>query len=101
MSHERDSYLLQTNCESMNLYSIYPECFENFDELTLYIIRLNDPIGIIISIAPVNWTALGQSMMTSSNENIFRVTGPLCGEFIGHRRIPCTNVSDSELRYFV
>ena len=26
--------------------------------------------------------------MTSSNENIFRVTGPLCGEFIGHRKIP-------------
>ena len=23
-------------------------------------------------------------MMTSSNENIFRVTGPLCGEFTGH-----------------
>ena len=25
------------------------------------------------------------SMMTSSNGNIFRVTGLLCGEFIGHR----------------
>ena len=25
------------------------------------------------------------SMMTSSNGNIFRVTGPLCGEFTGHR----------------
>ena len=24
-------------------------------------------------------------MMTSSNGNIFRVTGPLCGEFTGHR----------------
>ena len=23
--------------------------------------------------------------MTSSNDNIFRVTGPLCGEFTGHR----------------
>ena len=27
-------------------------------------------------------------MMTSSNGNIFRVTGPLCGEFTGHRWIP-------------
>ena len=27
-------------------------------------------------------------MMTSSNENIFRVTGPLCGEFTGDRWIP-------------
>ena len=25
------------------------------------------------------------TMMTSSNKNIFRVTGPLCGEFTGHR----------------
>ena len=29
-------------------------------------------------------------MMTSSNGNIFRVTGHLCGEFTGHRWIPCT-----------
>ena len=28
------------------------------------------------------------SMMTSSNGNIFRVTGPLCEEFTGHRWIP-------------
>ena len=28
------------------------------------------------------------SMMTSSNGNIFRVIGPLCGEIIGHRWIP-------------
>ena len=29
-------------------------------------------------------------MMTLSNGNIFRVTGPLCGEFAGNRRIPLT-----------
>ena len=29
-------------------------------------------------------------MMTSSNGNIFHVTGPLCGEFTGHRWIPLT-----------
>ena len=29
-------------------------------------------------------------MMTSSNGNIFRVTGRLCGEFTGHRWIPLT-----------
>ena len=27
-------------------------------------------------------------MMTSSNRNIFRVTGPLCGEFTGHCEFP-------------
>ena len=29
-------------------------------------------------------------MMTSSNGNIFRVTGPLCGDFTGDRWIPLT-----------
>ena len=40
------------------------------------------------------------STMTSSNGNIFRVTGPLCGEFIGHRWIPLTKASDAELWCF-
>ena len=33
---------------------------------------------------------VGNYIMTSSNGNIFRVTGPLCGEFTGHRWIPLT-----------
>ena len=41
------------------------------------------------------------SMMTSSNGNIFRVTGPLCGEFTGLRWIPRTKASDAELWYFL
>ena len=36
-------------------------------------------------------------MMTSSNGNIFRVTGPLWGEFTGNRWIPLTKASDAEL----
>ena len=36
-------------------------------------------------------------MMTSSNGNIFRVTGHLCGEFTGPRWIPRTKASDAEL----
>ena len=35
--------------------------------------------------------------MTSSNGNIFRVTGHLCGEFIGPRWIPHTKAGDAEL----
>ena len=39
--------------------------------------------------------------MTSSNGNIFRVTGHLCGEFTGPRWIPRTKASDAELwRFF-
>ena len=40
-------------------------------------------------------------MMTSSNGNVFRVTGPLCGEFTGDRWIPLTKVSDVELWRFL
>ena len=36
-------------------------------------------------------------MMTSSNGNIFRVTGHLCGEFTGPRWIPRTKAGDAEL----
>ena len=36
-------------------------------------------------------------MMTSSNGNIFRVTGHLCREFTGPRWIPHTKASDVEL----
>ena len=39
-------------------------------------------------------------MMTSSNGNIFHVTGNLCGEFTGHWWIPRTKASDAELLVF-
>ena len=34
-------------------------------------------------------------MMTSSNGNIFRAIGYLCGEITGHRWIPRTKASDA------
>ena len=40
-------------------------------------------------------------MMTSSNGNIFRITGPLWGEFTGHQWIPLTKASDAELWCFL
>ena len=39
--------------------------------------------------------------MTSSNGNLFRVTGPLYGEFTGHRWIPLTKASNAELWWFL
>ena len=36
-------------------------------------------------------------MITSSNGDIFGITGHLCGEFAGHRWIPHTKASDAEL----
>ena len=48
--------------------------------------------------AELSW----ENMMTSSSENIFRVTGPhLCGEFTGHRWIPLTKASDAEFWCFL
>ena len=38
-----------------------------------------------------------KDMMTSSNGNIFRVTGHLCGEFTGLRWIPHTKACEAEL----
>ena len=40
-------------------------------------------------------------MMTSSNGSMFRVTGPLCGEFTGHWWIPLTEASDAGLWCFL
>ena len=40
-------------------------------------------------------------MMTSSSGNIFRVTGPLCGKFTGHRWISFSKASDAELWCFL
>ena len=47
------------------------------------------------------WPGRGGSdcIMTSSNGNIFRVTGHLCGEFPGHRWIPLTKASDAALMF--
>ena len=41
------------------------------------------------------------NMMTSSNGSIFRVTGPLWGEFTGHWWIPLPKASDAELWCFL
>ena len=38
--------------------------------------------------------------MTSSDGNIFQVTGFLCGEFDSHRWIPLTEASDAERYVF-
>ena len=40
-------------------------------------------------------------IMTLSNWNIFHVTGPLWGEFMGHLRIPPSKGSDAELWSFL
>ena len=51
-------------------------------------------------ISPARFQSQLPNMMTSSHENIFRVTGPLCGGFTGHRWIPHTKASDANIWCF-
>ena len=65
-------------------------------------VRLNmyaDDGILYTSVATMWWTT--NSMMTSSNGIIIRVTGHLCGEFTGPRWIPHTKASDAELWCFL
>ena len=50
---------------------------------------------------PIHWSqVLSRKWKVPSNGNIFCVTGPLCGQFTGHRWIPLTNVSETEFLMF-
>ena len=63
--------------------------------------------SITLSIMCITWknlrpeVRLSSLMMTSSKRIIFRVTGPLCGEFTGHRWIPLTKPSEAGLWSFL
>ena len=57
-----------------------------------YWLHLYSPLSLFIQI---------YFMITSSNGNIFRVTGPLLGEFTGHWWTPLTKASDAELWCFL
>ena len=95
-----------------------------YDENTVYFLHCNYAerhLGILsfknshrsdttvyaISLCPNAWSMGHGSvqaawrMMTSSNGNIFRVTGHLCGEFTGPRWIPRTMASNAELWCFI
>ena len=62
---------------------------------------------VVTEVTSLLWSVLlhfwpvWRPMITSSDGNIFRVTGHLCGEFTGHRWIPCTKASDAELWCFL
>ena len=47
-----------------------------------------------------HWAFIWKIMMTSSNGNIFRVTGHFCGEFTGHRWFPAQNPVTRNLDFF-
>ena len=67
----------------------YPQCYRRMvlNEIDQYFFKLIRHIYFCVK--------------TSSNGDIFRVTGPLCGEFTGYRWIPLTKVSNAELLCFL
>ena len=62
-----------------------------FAKSAIQMTQISTPIPLDIS----------YSMMTSSNGNLFRVSGPLWGQSTGHRWISFTNASDAELWCFL
>ena len=63
-----------------------------------YFMRYTDCSVLLLFV--LLWLHHHNFMMTSSNGNIFRVTGHMCGEFTGHLWIPRTKASDAELWCF-
>ena len=78
-------------CLCLKVGKKYPECMHVHNEV----------VGSIMEWHLVCYKNPCYFMMTSSNGNIFRVTGHLCGEFTGHRWIPHTKASDAELWCFL
>ena len=75
------------------------KCKENIRDLSL------DYVDFVVAVTQkfclFDTPIYCNGMMTSSNGDIFHVTGPLCGEFTGHRWIPRTKASDAELWCFL
>ena len=101
------TWMSQPKCVNMQV-SLLLRKEESIANVRIYIIRLvraiwNDVIPFVgLDPKPIFISQfLTIFMMTSSNGNIFRVTGSLCGEFTGHRWIPRTKASDAELYVFV
>ena len=74
------------------IYSVSDELVELFESPTK--VECSSSSGIAYK------TQCG-NMMTSSNGNIFHVTGPSCGEFTSDRWIPLTKADDAELWWFL
>ena len=84
--------------------NVYPDLFPYTASLSLNEVKEFNCWSTTTLQVPVPYlrhTHLVIIIMTSSNGNIFRVTGHLCGEFTGPRWIPHTKASDAELCCFL
>ena len=73
-------------------WSIYRTSMKRHETLRfVHKVERSSPMYGVMAHCCINYSA---DMMTSSNGNIFRATGHLCGEFTGHRWIARTKASD-------
>ena len=79
------------------LFNIMRFCFNTTGGLSFCFLILYKILHFNFTLTLPTSTKGRRIMMTSSNENIFRVTGHLRGEFTGLRWIPHTKASDAEL----
>ena len=88
-SHDMPKWwlMIHTPCGGIR-YSRVNHSWENFASVTF-------------KITLYRYAHKDRNMMTSPNGNIFRVTGTLFGEFIGHRWILLTKGTDAEFWCFV
>ena len=86
--------LYLTPCWSINKLSAIAHMNHNARENTYICIFLHICIFW-------HFPVFGWNMMTSSNANIFRVTGHLYGEFTGPRWIHHTTASDADTQTFI
>ena len=94
------TYLLKCMTHSAPHFSYTYQNLRTMREVKSLAISLDWWYGFLFS-AREDTLLIAEPIMTSSNGNIFRVTGHLCGEFTGPRWIPRTKASDAELWYFL
>ena len=99
-----NGFLLRCNCSSLDLsrrFNLKPNrgCSSFAEWKILYAKPILIIFVIMLTVGGLhsNVWATFISMMASSNGNILRVTGPLCGEITGHQWIPLTKASDADL----
>ena len=95
MTHSGRDSILQTT---------FSNSFSGMKSAVFYFLfhwKLSPSVQLTIIQQWFRWLTTSHCMMTSSNGNIFRVTGHLCGKFTGPRWIPRTKASDAELWCFL
>ena len=87
--------------EGTKPWQIKYERVSPYKVLVLSLIRLNGSSALANLCHCKTSYSFHKAMMPSSNGNIFRDTGHLCGEFTGHRWIPLTKANEAELWCFL